>query len=132
MWAGEGEDQVCVYTAHWVQHGKGARVLGCRETWEDPEDRGGGARGLVWVSRNVFYGAALHKGVGESFPAAWGDWVAFLGLWSGRHAWQLYRGLSCGHAKDWVRRAVGLQAEQLLLGEPSGCLVPQASLSAVS
>lgn len=62
----------------WLQHGRRARVYGCRETWEDPKDRGAGAGGLVWMSRNVFYGAAFQKGIGESFPVAWDDRVAFL------------------------------------------------------
>lgn len=67
----------------------------------------------------------------SSFPAAWGDRVAFLHLWSGRHVCQPHRGLNRGHHQR-LGKSPGLSAwaapaEESHAGHPD----PQASLSAV-
>lgn len=54
VWAGREKIRSVFILLTWLQHGRGATVYGCRETWEDPRDHGPGARGLVWMSRNVF------------------------------------------------------------------------------
>lgn len=62
------------------------------------------------MSRNVCYGTAFQKDVGESLPVAWDDSVAFLSYWSGRHAWQLHSGLGRGHCQRLAEKS----------GRPSG------------